>query len=294
MNRDHLYQSLFELIKVTSSEIPADVERALQNSVQQESSGTTAHYAMDIINQNVTLAKSKSAPICQDTGTLLFYVHHPVGFSTRNLVEIAKEAVVNATKEGYLRQNSVDSLTGENKGMNVGPGHPAFHFQEVEGDEVEIKLMLKGGGSENSSAQYALPYAPLGAGRDLVGVRKVILDAVYQAQGKGCGPGILGVCIGSDRGHGHLVAKEQLLRKLDDRNKNSTLAELEEDIFSTANRLGIGPMGFGGKTTLLGCKIGVENRLPASFFVSVAYNCWAYRRQGVALDGNGTIAKWLY
>ena len=294
MDRDKLYQSLFELIKITSSEIPGDVKTAIESSAQQESSGTTAHYAMDIINQNIALAQKKSAPICQDTGTLLFYIYHPVGFSTRNLRKIAKEAVVNATKDGYLRQNSVDSLTGENKGMNVGPGHPAFHFEEIEGDQVEIKLMLKGGGSENSSAQYALPYAALAAGRDLVGVRKVILDAVYQAQGKGCGPGILGVCIGSDRGHGHLVAKEQLLRRLDDSSKNPVIRELEEDILTTANRLGIGPMGFGGKTTLLGCKIGVENRLPASFFVSIAYNCWAYRRQGVSLKGDGSIAKWLY
>jgi fumarate hydratase class I len=115
-----------------------------------------------------------------------------------------------------------------------------------------------------------------------------------QAQGKGCGPGILGICIGGDRATGYEHSKVQLLRMIDDANPNPELDKLEKDIVETANKLGIGPMGFGGKTTLLGCKIGVQNRVPASYFVSISYMCWAYRRQGVVLNADGGIGKWLY
>ncbi len=132
------------------------------------------------------------------------------------------------------------------------------------------------------------------ANRDLDGCRKAILDAVLQAQGKGCGPGILGVCIGGDRATGYELSKTQFLRRLDDRNAEPKLDALEQDILKTSNELGIGPMGFGGKTTLLGVKICAANRVPASYFVSVSYMCWAYRRQGVLLDGESRIQKWLY
>jgi fumarate hydratase class I len=89
-------------------------------------------------------------------------------------------------------------------------------------------------------------------------------------------------------------SKEQLLRKLDDKNTNKDLAKLEQDIVVTSNKLGIGPMGFGGKTTLLGCKVGALNRLPASFFVSISYMCWAYRRQGAIINSKNQIKGWLY
>jgi fumarate hydratase class I len=154
--------------------------------------------------------------------------------------------------------------------------------------------MLKGGGCENVGAQYSLPHEPLHADRDLDGCRKVILDAVLQAQGKGCGPGVLGVCIGGDRATGYEFSKTQLLRTLDDRNPVPPLDALEQDVLKTANTLGIGPMGFGGRTTLLGVKIGAANRVPASYFVSISYMCWAFRRMGVALDATGGIARWLY
>jgi fumarate hydratase class I len=122
----------------------------------------------------------------------------------------------------------------------------------------------------------------------------VILDAVLQAQGKGCGPGILGVCIGGDRATGYEFSKRQFLRLIPDRNPVPEFDQLEQNVLNTANELGIGPMGFGGRTTLLGVKVGALNRVPASYFVSVSYMCWAYRRQGVALNADGGIAKWLY
>jgi fumarate hydratase class I len=177
----------------------------------------------------------------------------------------------------------VDSVTGKNSGNNLGPGSPTLHVHQSRGTRLDVRLILKGGGCENVGAQYSLPDTRLGANRDLDGVRKVILDAVVQAQGKGCSPGILGVCIGGDRATGYLHSKEQLLRTLEDASPDPALAAMEQKIVRGANTLGIGPMGFGGNTTLLGCKIGVLNRLPASFFVSISYMCWAYRRQGILL-----------
>jgi fumarate hydratase class I len=289
-----LQDSLLELIRRTSTEIPDDVHKAILDSLEQEKKGTIAESAMKIIDQNIALAKNKSQPICQDTGSIIFYVDCPIGYDQLGFEESAREAVKLATKKGYLRQNSVDSITGKNDGTNLGPGSPTVHFHQHRSPDISVRLVLKGGGCENVGAQYSLPNEKLNANRDLDGCRKAILDAVLQAQGKGCGPGILGVCIGGDRATGYEYSKQQLLRKLDDRNDNVELDKMEQEIVQTANKLGIGPMGFGGKTTLLGTKIGVLNRLPASYFVSVSYMCWAYRRQGVQLDNGGKIQNWLY
>jgi fumarate hydratase class I len=293
-NMTVLQDSLLEIIRRTSAEIPGDVQEAIMSSLEREKKGTIAESALKIIERNIELAKQKSQPICQDTGTIIFYVDCPVGFDQVAFEETARSAVKEATKKGYLRQNSVDSLTGVNDGTNVGPGSPVVHFHQHRSAEVQVRLVLKGGGCENVGAQYSLPNEKLKANRDLDGCRKVILDAVMQAQGKGCGPGILGVCIGGDRATGYEFSKQQFLRMLNDTNPTEELAKLEQDVLSTANELGIGPMGFGGKTTLLGVKICAANRLPASFFVSVSYMCWAYRRQGAELNAAGEIQKWLY
>ena len=289
-----LADSLLELSRRTSAEIPDDVHEAILASLENEKKGTIAANAMQLIEQNIGLAKSKSQPICQDTGSILFYVDCPMGFDQLAFEETAREAVKLATKKGFLRQNSVDSITGKNDGTNVGPGSPTVHFHPHRENTVTVRLVLKGGGCENVGAQYSLPNEKLKANRDLDGCRKAVLDAVLQAQGKGCGPGILGICIGGDRATGYEFSKQQLLRRLDDQNPLPELQQFERDIVDTANKLGIGPMGFGGKTTLLGAKVGVLNRLPASYFVSVSYMCWAYRRQGVQLGAGGAIEKWLY
>jgi len=289
-----LFDSLIELIRRTSVEIPDDVQQALLAGLQRELRGSISESAMKIIQRNIELAKAKSQPICQDTGSILFYVNCPVGFDQLSFEETARQAVTAATRKGYLRQNSVDSITGKNDGTNVGPGAPTLHFHQHHSSEVEVRLILKGGGCENVGAQYSLPDESIGANRDLAGCRRAILDCLLQAQGKGCGPGILGVCIGGDRASGYEFSKQQFLRKLDDRNPVPELDKLEQDILETANQLGIGPMGFGGKTTLLGVKICAANRVPASYFVSVSYMCWAFRRQGVVLDNKGQIERWLY
>lgn len=288
-----LFESILELIRRTSTQLPDDVVRAVTSARKNEAEGSNADVALNVIGCNIGLARDNSLPLCQDTGSILFYVHTPVGYDQLSFEATATEAVRLATKKGYLRQNSVDSITGKNTGDNTGPGSPVFHFHQWRAPHVEVKLMLKGGGCENMNAQYSLPHPEFG-GRDLKGVENAILDAVLQAQGQGCGPGILGVCIGGDRATGYENAKEQLLRLLDDSNPDSVLDDLEKRVVEKANASGIGPMGFGGNTTLLACKIGKLNRLPASFFVSIAYMCWAYRRRGANLDASGAVTEWLY
>jgi fumarate hydratase, class I len=292
------FDSVLDLVIRTSTDLPPDVRAAMKVAMQLEQSGTQSSQALSIIAQNIDLAADDEGAICQDTGMPTFEVKTPVGANQIEMKKQIREAVAEATKRGKLRPNSVDSLTGENSGNNLGPGTPIVHFEQWERDEIEVKLILKGGGCENMNAQYSLPMelAHLGrADRSLDGVRKCILHAVWQAQGKGCAPGAVGVCIGGDRTSGYVNAKEQLFRTLDDVNPDPRLAELEASIMGEVNKLGVGAMGFGGKVSLIGCKIGALNRLPASFFVSVAYDCWAYRRLGVVLDaGTGAITRWLY
>lgn len=288
------HDSFVEIIRKTSTELPKDVVTAIENGRKQEQADSRGEYALKIIEKNIGLAKVKSQPLCQDTGSILFYIHYPRKIDNEALTKVIRKAVVTATKKGYLRQNSVDSLTGKNNGTNVGPGTPTLHLEPWKKDHFDIRLMLKGGGCENVGAQYSLPDGRVGAGRDLKGVKKCIMDAVQQAQGKGCGPGILGVTIGGDRATGYLASKEQFLRKMTDKNSHPDLAKLEEEVTRECNELGIGPMGFGGKTTLLATKVTALNRLPASFFVSVSYMCWAFRRQGAQVNARGEIKKWFY
>jgi fumarate hydratase class I len=292
------FDSVLQLVVKTSTDLPPDVRAAMGHAMQAEPAGTRSAQALTIIAQNIDQAAAGEGAICQDTGMPTFEVRVPVGANQIWMKERIREAVAEATRRGQLRPNSVDSITGRNSGDNLGPGTPIVHFEQWEQDEIEIKLLLKGGGCENMNAQYSLPadLPHLGrADRTLDGVRKCILHAVWHAQGKGCSPGAVGVCVGGDRTSGYLHAKEQLFRTIDDLNPDSRLAELEAAVMGTVNRLGVGTMGFGGAVSLIACKIGALNRLPASFFVSVAYDCWAYRRLGVVLDARtGAIARWLY
>lgn len=288
MNQIDLTEPFVELIRRAATDLPADMEQGLRRAREEEAAGSAAQSALDAILQNVAMARAQSTPICQDTGTPIFDVYYPAGLSTRRLAEQIRRAAALATERAYLRPNAVDTLTGRNSGDNTGEDFPTIHFHEWEQNAVRAELLLKGGGCENVSAQYKLPDTRLGAGRDLEGVRRVVLDAVLQAQGKGCAPAVLGVAAGGDRGSSYVKAKRQLLRPLDDANENEELAVLEERLHEEANELGIGPMGFGGKTTVLGVKLGAQHRLPASYFVSIAYMCWANRRAAmdVSLDGD--------
>jgi len=290
--------AIYDLIVETSTNLPPDVRYAIQKATEKENEGTRAALALSTIADNIQLAETNVSPICQDTGLPTFLIKVPVGVNQLQLTDQIIEAIREATKNGKLRPNSVDSLTGENSGDNIGIGTPVIHYEQWEKDIIEVRLILKGGGCENKNIQYSLPCDLPGlgrAGRDLDGIRKCILHSVYQAQGQGCSAGFIGVGIGGDRTTGYELAKKQLFRPVHDTNPVPELQKLEEYIMEHANKLGIGTMGFGGEVTLLGCKIGAMNRIPASFFVSVAYNCWAFRRQGVTIDPKtGNIIDWLY
>jgi len=275
-----LTPEILELVRFTSTNLPPDAEKVLREAFAKEEPGSAAYSALETILKNVEMTRRNSTPICQDTGTPIFFVHYPEGSSPRQLREQIKTAVAQATKKNYLRPNAVNSLNGKNTGNNLGDQHfPTIHFEESDDDFLTIDLILKGGGCENVGAQYSLPDNRLKAGRDLDGVRKVVLDAVFQAQGEGCAPGFLGVSIGGDRGTSYVASKEALLSQVIKENPDPELALLESQLTADANQLGIGPMGFGGKTTVLGTKITSTYRLPASFFVTVSYMCWAYRRR---------------
>jgi fumarate hydratase class I len=285
-----LSTEILELIRFTSTDLPAGVETALKKARGDEEQGSAASAALDSILENITLTRRESTPICQDTGTPLFFVSYPLGFRTQDLRQQIRKATAEATRLSYLRPNAVDAVNGNNTGNNLGDDFfPTIHFEEIDGDTLTIDLMLKGGGCENVGAQYSLPNDDLQAGRDMDGVRKTVLDAVFQAQGLGCAPGYLGVAIGGDRSSGYLLSKKALLRKTGQPNEDPELGELDARITVEANQLGIGPMGFGGKSTILETYILKTQRLPASFFVTISYMCWAFRHRRVLINASQVV-----
>ena len=281
-------EALYSLIRRTACDLPEDVEQALKRACAHEAPNSTAQTVLSLFLENVGLAREKQIPLCQDTGLPLFFIRHPSGLSRQTMEKACADAVARATREQFLRPNAVDPVTARNSGNCVGAGIPGVYCEEGDGEALSVALMLKGGGSENVGRQYSLPDDALRAGRDPEGVRRAVLDAVRRAEGKGCAPGILGVCIGGDRGSGYLHSKHQLLRSLDDANPDPVLADLEKRILNDANRLGIGPLGLGGETTLLGVKIGALHRHPACYFVTVTYMCWECRRREIRIETDGT------
>jgi len=285
--------AVLELIRRTSSRLPQDVIDALVKGRDAEEEGSRAFNTLNDMVRNILLADGHVTPLCQDTGTDIFWVRHPYGLSQRKIKQQIREAIVESTKRSWLRPNCVESLSGKNSGNNLDPfheGHPVVHFEEWEKPEIEVAIMLKGGGCENVGAQYRLPDVTIGAGRDIGGVRKAIIDAVVKAQGQGCSPGILGVAIGGDRTTGYEKSKEIILRKLGSPNPDPKMDQFEKDITNDLNTLGIGPMGYGGNTTVLGVFVEEMFRHPASFYVSISYMCWSSRRRVMTIGGNGEVS----
>jgi len=247
---EKLVDQLYTLIRSASTDLPADVEGALREAETKEPAGSTAGNTFGNILQNVKMAREAATPICQDTGALVMYVHHPVGTDTvafRNAVEAAAQR---ATKDVLLRPNAVDPVTGKNTGDNVGVNAPYISFKQWDKDEIHVKLMLKG----------------------------------FKAQGMGCAPGVIGVGVGGDRATSFLLSKEQFFRKIGSENPDPELDALETDLHQDLNKLGIGPMGFGGETTVLDVYVGTQHRHPATFYVAISYMCWACRRKEMSLE----------
>lgn len=279
-----------ELIRKAATTLPSDVKKAIEGAIEKDTN-KTAQSTMGLMLENAEKAKQASTPICQDTGTLIFYIDYGPDYREKEITEAVHKATAEATSLYYLRPNAVDSVTGKNSGTNLGQGAPYIHFHQRDKDGIHARLTLKGGGSENVSDQYKLPNTALNANRDLEGVRRCVIDAVANAQGLGCAPGFVSVGIGGDRGSGFITAKEQLFRDVEDVNPNPQLAEFEDRLMKDLNQLSIGPMGFGGDTTVLSVKVGARYRVPASFFVSVAYVCWAYRKAEFTFENNEVTFK---
>lgn len=286
---EKLVNQLYELIKSSSTDLSPDVESALRKAMDLEPPGSMTANTFHAIIKNIEMSREAATPICQDTGSVLAYVDHPLGLDTNAFQEAVNAAAEKATKEILLRPNAVDPVTGKNSGTNVGINTPYVSFHQWDKDEIRVRLMQKGGGSENVSAQYKLPDDALHAGRDLKGVRKCVLDAIFKAQGKGCSPGIVGVGIGGDRATSYLLAKKQFFRSFDSTNPDPMLAEMEESLHADLNKLEIGPMGFGGKTTVLKVFVAKQHRHPATYYVSVSYTCWALRRKSMTIKNGEAI-----
>lgn len=274
----------FNILKQAVIYLPEDVKRALKKAYAEETS-ETGKTQLKAILDNIELAEKYQAPVCQDTGTIIFYVK--AGCQVKNLDKV-EEALVNATrkatKEVPLRPNAVDPFTQKNSGDNTGRYIPHLHWEIVPGDNLELTVMTKGGGSENVCLTGMLV-----PGEGIKGLKKFVVDAVIKAGAKPCPPNILGVAIGGGADIAMKLAKEILLKPLDEHNPDPEIAKIEKEILDAANMTGIGPMGLGGKTTVLGVHVDYAYRHPASFPAAVAFNCWAARRASARINADGTV-----
>jgi len=293
LNPRNLTDVAIDLIKTAATRLPEDVKQALEKAYQKETNAT-GRSQLEAILKNIELAEKQQAPMCQDTGTVTFYVK--AGSSLKNLdkVESAlKEAVSEATVRVPLRPNAVDPFTQENSCNNVGRYSPSIHMEIVQGNSLELTVMLKGGGSENVTT-----LGMLNPGEGPKELMRFVVDAVVRAGAQPCPPTVLGVAVGGGADVAIALAKKALLRRLNEPNPDPNMAELEQALLNAANSTGIGPMGLGGDVTVLAVHIDYAFRHPASFPVAVVFSCWCDRRASARIDGEGRVAylvndKWV-
>ena len=282
-----LVDALVDAIRLAVTAIPNDTVMALQRAYEEEES-EIARFNLENILKAIEIGRKRSIPVCQDTGTLTFFVRagaeSPYLGSMKEAIE---EAVRRATLEVPLRPNAVDPLTGGNSGDNTGKGIPIIHWEITEGDGIEIAILPKGGGSENCSA-----LAMLTPSDGWEGLKRFVLARVRTCGGKPCPPLILGIGVGGSADTSLELAKRAILRRIGERHSNPRIAQLEGELLETVNSLGIGPMGMGGKTTALDVKIEVAHRHPASFPVGLVVQCWANRRAFVEIKADGRVRFW--
>jgi len=276
-------EAAFNILKQAVIYLPSDVKQALKRAYSEETS-ETGKTQLETILKNIELAEKLEVPMCQDTGTIIFYVKAGSRVTDLDKVEGALiRSTRRATKEIPLRPNAVSPFAGKNSGDNTGRNIPAFNWDIVPGDSLEIIVMTKGGGSENVSMG-----AMLVPGEGIKGLKKFVVDTVIKSGAKPCPPNVLGVGIGGGADISMKLAKRALLRSLTEHNADPEIAKLEKEILEAVNMTGIGPMGLGGRTTALGVHIDYAFRHPASFPAAVAFSCWAARRAAVRIDAEGT------
>jgi len=273
-----------KLLQLAVTELPQDVKEALQRAYREEES-EAGKTQLKAILDNMELAEKRREPVCQDTGVIIFYVK--AGAEARGLDKIEealRNATKRATKEVPLRPNAVDPFTQKNSGDNTGRFIPFVNWEIVPGNNLEITTFPKGGGSENVCVTGMLV-----PGEGVIGLKRFVVDAVINAGSKPCPPNILGVAVGGGADIAMKLAKKALLRPLNQPNPNPEIAKLEKELYEAANMTGIGPMGLGGKITVLGVNVEYAHRHPASFPAAVAFQCWAARRATALIHPDGTV-----
>jgi fumarate hydratase subunit alpha len=273
-----------KLLQLAVTELPVDVKAALQRAYREEDN-MVGKAQLKAILDNVKLAEKMCTPMCQDTGVIIFYVK--AGGKLAGLGQIGealRKATVRATKEVPLRPNAVDPFTQKNTGDNTGRHVPYIHWEIVPGDALEITVLPKGGGSENVSA-----LGMLSPSQGIAGLKRFVIDTLIEGGAKPCPPTILGVAVGGGADIAMNLAKQALLRPLGQSNSNPELAKLEQELCDAANSTGIGPMGLGGKTTVLDVKVDYAHRHPASYPVAVVVQCWAARRASARICSDGKV-----
>jgi fumarate hydratase subunit alpha len=274
----------FNLLKLAVVRLPDDIKDALNRAYKEETS-EAGRVQFEAILKDIELAEKDNTPLCQDTGIIIFYVKAGAKVKDLNVIEKAlQNATRRATKEVPLRPNAVDPFTQKNSGDNTGKHIPYINWEITDSDYVEITAFPKGGGSEN-----VCTIGMITPGEGVNGLKKFVIDAVIKAGAKPCPPTIVGVAAGGGSDISMKLAKASLLRPLNEPNPNPDLDKLEKELYEAANSTGIGPMGLGGKFTVLGVRIDYAHRHPASYPVAVAFQCWAARRSTARIHLDGTV-----
>jgi fumarate hydratase subunit alpha len=274
----------FNLLKLAVVKLPSDIKDALNRAYKEETS-EAGRVQFEAILKDIELAEKDNTPLCQDTGIIIFYVKAGAKVKDLDVIETAlQNATRRATKEIPLRPNAVDPFTQKNSGDNTGKYIPYINWEITNSDYVEITAFPKGGGSEN-----VCTIGMITPGEGVNGLKKFVIDAIIKAGAMPCPPTIVGVAAGGGSDISMKLAKASLLRPLNEPNPNPDLDKLEKELYEAANSTGIGPMGLGGKFTVLGVKIDYAHRHPASYPVAVAFQCWAARRSTARIHPDGTV-----
>jgi len=285
MTKQNIVENVaIKLLQLAVTELPQDVKEAIQNAYRREESEAGKTQLKAILN-NIELAEKTRTPMCQDTGVIIFYLKAGAQVKDLDKIEEAlRNATKRATKEVPLRPNAVNPFTQKNTGDNTGRFIPFIHWEIVPGNDIEITVFPKGGGCENVCA-----LGMLRPGEGVKGLKKFVVDTIIKAGAKPCPPNIIGVAVGGGADIAMKLAKETLLRPLNQSNPDPELAKLEKELYEAANSTGIGPMGLGGKFTVLGVHVEYAERHPASYPAAVAVQCWAARRASARIHPDGTV-----